>query len=218
MELLRSRSMATSLTPLPREMTVEEWADLDDDVDGELVDGLLVEEEVVDFGHEGVVSFLLAAIRPWARAQGGQIFGSEAKLAISARRGRKPDLSVYLPARGVPTARDRLARVPPAIAIEVVTGERARDRRRDRVEKVHDYASIGVASYWLVDPAGRTLEVLTLDGDGRYVIALSESAGLHAIPGSDPLSIDLDAMWLEAGLEAGLDGDAASDAEPPPKK
>lgn len=210
--------MATSLTPLPREMTVEEWADLDDDVDGELVDGQLVEEEVVDFGHEGVVSFLLATIRPWARAQGGQIFGSEAKLAISARRGRKPDLSVYLPRGGVPNAKDRLARVPPAIAIEVVTGERARDRRRDRVEKVHDYASIGVASYWLVDPAGRTLEVLTLDADGRYVIALSESAGAHAIPGSDALSIDLDAMWREAGLEAALDVEAERDSEPPAKK
>lgn len=210
--------MATSLTPLPREMTVEEWADLDDDVDGELVDGQLVEEEVVDFGHEGVVSFLLATIRPWARARGGQIFGSEAKLAISARRGRRPDLSVYLPRGGVPNAKDRLARVPPAIAIEVVTGERARDRRRDRVEKVHDYASIGVASYWLVDPAGRTLEVLTLDADGRYVIALSESAGAHAIPGSDALSIDLDAMWREAGLEAALDVEAERDSEPPAKK
>lgn len=218
MELLRSRSMATSLTPLPREMTVEEWADLDDDVDGELVDGQLVEEEVVDFGHEGVVSFLLATIRPWARARGGQIFGSEAKLAISARRGRRPDLSVYLPRGGVPNAKDRLARVPPAIAIEVVTGERASDRRRDRVEKVHDYASIGVASYWLVDPAGRTLEVLTLDADGRYVIALSESAGAHAIPGSDALSIDLDAMWREAGLEAALDVEAERDSEPPAKK
>lgn len=214
MELLRSRSMATSLTPMPREMTVEEWADLGDDVDGELVDGRLVEEEVVDFGHEGVVAFLLATIRPWARARGGQIFGSEAKLAISARRGRKPDLSVYLPERGVPTAKDTLARVPPAITIEVVTGERARDRRRDRVEKVHDYASIGVASYWLVDPAGRTLEVLTLDADGRYVIALSESAGAHAIPASDGLVIDLDAMWREAGLE----GDAETDLEQPPRK
>jgi Uma2 family endonuclease len=210
--------MATSLTPLPREMTVEEWADLDDDVDGELVDGQLVEEEVVDFGHEGVVAYLLATIRPWARARGGQIFGSEAKLAISARRGRRPDLSVYLPRGGVPNAKDRLARVPPAIAIEVVTGERARDRRRDRVEKVHDYASIGVASYWLVDPAGRTLEVLTLDADGRYVIALSESAGAHAIPGSDALSIDLDAMWREAGLEAALDVEAERDSEPPAKK
>jgi hypothetical protein len=41
----------------------------------------------------------------------------------------------------------------------------------------------------------RTFEVLRLGASGLYEHALSETGGVHAIPGCPGLTIDLDAMW-----------------------
>lgn len=71
--------------------------------------------------------------------------------------------------------------------------------RRDRVEKVDDYAAFGVRYYWIVDPEQQTFETFELGGDGRYVRPLGATGGtLEAIPGCASLTLDLDALWREA--------------------
>lgn len=57
---------------------------------------------------------------------------------------------MYLPGYP-PLPRHGAVRVPPDVAVEVVTPT-PRDVRRDRVEKVDDYAAFGVRYYWIVDP------------------------------------------------------------------
>jgi len=174
-------------------MTLEEWADLDDEVEGELVDGLLEEEEVADFLHEIVVSWLNARLLAWVNRRRGRVTGSEAKLAIGPRRGRKPDLSVFLSGR-MPALRDTLVRVAPHVVIEVVS-PRPRDARRDRVDKLRDYARSGVQYYWIVDPQLRSLEVFERGNDGRYAVALTATRGRVRVPGCPGLTLDLDAAW-----------------------
>jgi Uma2 family endonuclease len=92
--------------PWGARMTLDEWGDLPEDVEGEVVDGVLVEEEMTNCIHEAVVSFLNAVLRGWVRPLGGLVGGSEAKFAVTDRRGRKPDLSVYLPGRPRPPGHD----------------------------------------------------------------------------------------------------------------
>lgn len=176
-----------------RELTLTAWAALEPEVRGELVLGALVEEEKPTFIHETVVSYLVHLLHDFVAARGGYVFGSEAKIAVGARSGRKPDVSVFLPGAKRPSGRDSVSRVPPSIVIEVVTGT-PRDGRRDRVEKKHDYARAKVPWYWIVDPQLRTLEIARLVR-GRYVDALSTAEGRHAVPGVDGLAIDLDALW-----------------------
>ncbi len=134
-----------------RLLTLGEWAALPKDTAGELVDGVLMEEEVSDSIHELVVTWLVALFRTWLRGRGGFVFGSDLKLAVSDLRGRKPDLSVYLPG-GVAPPRRGLVRLPPDIAVEVVSPS-SRDERRDRIEKMGEYSAFGIRYYWLVDPA-----------------------------------------------------------------
>ena len=41
--------------------------------------------------------------------------------------------------------------------------------RRDRYEKLEQYARFGVKEYWIIDPANRSVEILSLR-EGRYVL------------------------------------------------
>lgn len=176
------------------ELSLDEWFGLPEDTPGELVDGRLEEEEVPDYLHELVVALLVRLLGNWVFPQGGLVAGSDTKFAVGSGRGRKPDLTVYLPGSGRPPARG-LIRVPPDIAVEIVSPT-PRDGRRDRVEKLADYAAFGVAWYWLLDPQLRSLEILERDAQGRYLHALAASNGtLRNIPGCEGLTLDLDELW-----------------------
>lgn len=179
----------------PKPLTLKEWALLDEDVEGELVDGVLEEEEMPSFLHEIVVAWLIKVLHPWARRRGGNVAGSETKVAVGPRRGRKPDLSLYVKGRK-PALEDALVRVAPHLIVEV-TSPRPRDTRRDRVDKLRDYARAGIPYYWILDPRLRTLEVFELDRSGRYRVALAAGEGRFRVPGCQGLSLDLDDLWDE---------------------
>jgi len=169
---------------------------MSEDEPGELVDGRLEEEEMPDFVHELIVTWLAHSLRSWLAGRGGFVGGSDAKFAVAPRRGRKPDLSVYLPG-GTRPPRRGLVRVPPDIVVEVLS-PRPADVRRDRRDKMHDYAAFGVRWYWLVDPDARSLEVFERGDDGLYVRALGVGDAAAAVPGCEGLTLDLPALWREA--------------------
>lgn len=193
-------------------LSLEAWADLDEDEQGELVDGRLVEEEMPSFLHEMVVSWLIVLLGTWARPRGGWVFGSEAKLGIVAlQRGRKPDVTMFLPGSRPPRRSASMTTVPPDVVIEVLS-TRPRDRRRDRIEKVDDYATFGVRYYWLLDPHMRGLEIFELDpSDRRYKLVLAGAEGVYPIPGCEGLKLDLDDLW--AAVDS-LPGDDDEEGEP----
>lgn len=189
----------TRMRPSPAvgRMTLEEWEALDEDVEGELVDGVLVEEEDVGALHEVIVPWLSDAFRPWARSRGAIRTTSDVKYGLAPGLGRKPDFSVFL-AHDLPPA-EGLVRKPPYVAVEIVS-RTPRDQRRDRVAKFAEYARFGVAYYWIVDPKPRTVEIFALRDDGTYALAFTASSGRHdAIPGCDGMVLDLDDLWAEVG-------------------
>ena len=142
-----------------------------------------------------LVIALGSMLRSWILPRGGRVAGSDAKFAVTSQRGRKPDLTVYLPGRLPP--RRGLIRVPPDIMIEIVSAS-PRDGQRERVEKLDEYAAFGVRHYWIVDPQLRSLEVFELGRDGRYARALGAAEGtLEDVPGCEGLTLDLDALWAE---------------------
>ncbi|MEM9454589.1 MAG: Uma2 family endonuclease [Myxococcota bacterium] len=177
-------------------LSLADWAALSEEQPGELVDGRLVDEEVPSLEHEILVAWLVRMLGNWLAERSGFVFGSETKFAVSPARGRKPDLSAYLPGR-VPRPARGAVEVPPDIVVEVVSPT-PRDGRRDRVEKMTEYAAFGVRLYWIVEPALRTLEIYELGADGRYIHAVGAVEGvLDRIPDCDGLVLDLDAMWGE---------------------
>ncbi len=178
------------------ELSLAEWFELPEDEPGELVDGRIVEEEVPSYIHEILVILFGSFLRDWVSPRGGFVAGSDAKFAVGPKRGRKPDLTVYLPGTLLPPA-SGLIEEAPDIAIEILS-PRPRDGRRDRVDKVAEYAAFGIRYYWLVDPKLRSLEILKLGSGGHYEHVLGATRGtVSSIPGCEGLSLDLDAVWAE---------------------
>jgi Uma2 family endonuclease len=181
------------LAPRGRAMTVDEWLALDEDEPGELVEGHLEEEEVPDYVHELTISFLIVLLGHWL-GDDGYVIGSEAKMRLFGKTGRKPDLIVHLRGTPPPPAHGPLV-MPPDLVVEVVTPT-PRDERRDRVEKSIEYARFGIRFYWIVDPALGTFEIFQLEPDGLYKRVIAATAGaIDAVPGCPGLRIDLDKLW-----------------------
>jgi Uma2 family endonuclease len=183
-------------TPSVSKLTIEAWAELPEDTEGELVDGWIVEEEVATVIHETLVSMLIALFHVWLGGK-GLVGGSNAKFKVSGARGRRPDLYVYLPGTRLPRGDAMIVDVPPDIVVEVVSAGRT-DQRRDRIEKLTEYERFGVHYYWLVDPGLRSVEILELGTDARYVHAVTTSGGqVTNVPGCPNLVLDVDALWSE---------------------
>jgi Uma2 family endonuclease len=177
-------------------MTDAEWVALSEDETGELVDGELVEEEVPSWAHEAVVVWLIRLLGAWASERSAFLAASEAKYLVRRGRGRKPDLSLFLSGSRPPPRRGPLRR-PSDLMVEVVS-EDPKDARRDRIDKMAEYASFGVRWYWIVDPQIRTFEIFQLGDDGNYARIVGVSAGrVEPVPGLEGLALDLDSLWGE---------------------
>lgn len=112
--------------------------------------------------HQLIVRFLYHALSEFVARRGlGEVFFAPLPVRLWEGKYREPDL-VFLRLdrlgnlRGQPEGAD--------LVVEVMS-EGEENRRRDLVEKRHDYARAGVAEYWIVDPQQRRIEVLALEGD-----------------------------------------------------
>ena len=69
-------------------------------------------------------------------------------------------------------------------------------RKMDKTLKVPKYAAAGVGHVWLVDPIDRTLEVLRLVADGKYLLVgtHADDAKVRAEP-FDAIELELSILW-----------------------
>jgi Uma2 family endonuclease len=175
----------------PEPMTLEEWGNVDEP--GELVDGMLIEEEETTPEHDAIVKWLLNTLRAWAEPRGASVFGPGHKLAVSATTGRKPDICVY-EAGSSPEGGSRFSQTPPSVLIEVLS-PRSIDLSRARIEKVREYARLGVRWYWMVDPNEHLIEFLQRSPDGEYPRFMAATEGKVCEIGLEGLELDLDHLF-----------------------
>ncbi len=174
------------------------WSDfiaLEEDDPRELLNGHLVELEVPTLMHERIVALIIFQLEGWSRARNaGLVLGSGYRIRIDETRGAMPDVQFY--ARGnFPTGQDKgLEQGRPDLAIEIISPT---SRSKDSVRKLHDYASIGVPEYWLIDAEAQTFERLVLRNEVYSIVEALEGDGLFQPDSFEGLEIRLSELWGE---------------------
>jgi Uma2 family endonuclease len=145
----------------------------------ELVKGILIVSPPAGLGERSPNDYLGFMLWKYAEShpQGKSLSFTvnEHEVQIGAQR-RRMDRAIWTgfnrpvdPRRDVPT-----------IAIEFVS-DTSRDRRRDFVVKRQEYASIGIAEYWILDRFRRTLTVI--QGNDMQVVKEGETYRPERLPG-----------------------------------
>ena len=130
----------------------------------ELSEGQLLVHEMPGLEHQEIVKNLAFAMETIIRQWGvGRMFFAPMPIRLWEGKIREPDLVYY--AAGSEDRYHVQYADPPDLAIEVLSPS---TRHIDREEKAVEYAEAGVTEYWVVDPEGRAIEVLTGAGSEGY--------------------------------------------------
>jgi Uma2 family endonuclease len=131
----------------------------------ELVDGRVEVLELPTKSHQRRVLFL----RDLLKSLGvGDVLVSPYPVRVAPRKFREPDVVFAKdPARFGEDFGEGVD-----LVMEVVS----QDRDRDFVKKRDDYAAAGIAEYWIIDPEGPRILVLSLQG-GRYEVVGEHGPG-----------------------------------------
>jgi Uma2 family endonuclease len=165
-------------------VSLEEYLRTSYHPDRDFVDGQVEERNLGEFEHARLQSLLigwfLSHEKDW-----NIVTVVEQRIRVAAKRVRIADICLLH--RSAP--REQVTQTPPLLCIEMLSPE---DRLPRAAKVMDDYARMGVANLWLLDPVDRIGYVYTAGG----LLKLTE----------DRLSIPSSAIYLDLpGLFAGLD-------------
>jgi|SRR5687767_1258115 len=122
--------------------------------------------------HQDISGFLYTALREYMKRIGGKVLYSPMPLQITGEKFREPDLLLVLDAND--PRRQNTIWLGADMVIEIISpGSRKLDTNVKRTE----YAEIGIAEYWIVDPEKDTITVLWLEGDAYTQHGVFRRAG-----------------------------------------
>jgi len=185
------------IEPVAKKATYEDLCDLPENLVGEILDGELIATPRPSREHGHAASILgVEIIPPYHMGKGGPggwIFIGEPEIALGADIV-VPDLVGWRKERFPEKEDHNWISVVPDWICEIVSPGSI---RLDRVKKMGLYARHLVPHYWLLDPFGKTLEVLKNES-GRWLIigTFAEDDKVRAEPFQE-IEIDLCLLWLE---------------------
>lgn len=160
----------------------EDYLELDSNRFIEYSDGRLEFLPMPTRSHQWTVLFLVNALRVFIGERSlGVAVQAPFPVRISENRYREPDVA-FLSRKNLHRDGERFWDGADLV-MEVVSPNSA---ARDRVKKRREYARAGIPEYWLVDPAQRTITVLTLRHESYVVhgeFGKGELATSRLLPG-----------------------------------
>jgi len=148
-----------------------EWPD--DGRQYELYDGEAIVVPSPFPRHQRVAFNIAQLVGRHAEAAGGRVFHAPLDIVLSEYDVVQPDVVFFRDDRRHLVKDWEVTRAAPDLAVEVLSpGTESRDRGR----KMALLARFGVPEYWIVDPAGETLEIYVLGGAG-YELRIAARRG-----------------------------------------
>lgn len=152
-------------------LTYDDYANFDDGNRYELAGGKLELMSGPSTLHQSV-SFELQRKIADTCANDALIFYASIDVILSPQEVRQPDLVVIKRTR-MHLLSKRGIEGPPDIVVEILSPSTA---KRDKISKMKIYADHGIPEYWIVEPAGETLELYSLvDGSFKLTNVYAES-------------------------------------------
>jgi Uma2 family endonuclease len=185
--------MAT--VPNVKTVTYEEWLRMPEVSDAieEVVNGEVRIMPSPTWSHGEIVQDLYNLILPQVdkREVSIKIVNFDLVIRFDPLTVRVPDLAVFQ--RSTMVEKDGRIHSAPQLIVEVLSPA---NKRREREEKLADYAALGVPEVWGVSPEPRTVEVLYLEeGRLRRVQLLAE--GILTPKHFPTVKVDIAAIWQE---------------------
>ena len=151
--------------PLPKNnsYTIEDIFALPEGKRAELIDGQIYDMAPPSPFHQKLVMELSATIRNYIRAKGGSCEVYPAPFAVFLNKDTQnyvePDISVIC---DVDKIDHKGCNGAPDFIIEIVSPS---SQRMDYLTKLLKYRSAGVREYWIVNPATKTVQVYSFEGN-----------------------------------------------------
>lgn len=182
--------MAT--VPNVKTVTYYEWLSMPELRD-EVVNGEIRPMPSPTCSHADIVESLYNLILPQVDKRKVRVGLAQFDLVIRLEplTVRVPDLALFETATVV--QKDGRIHSAPQLVVEVLSPS---NTRRDREEKLADYAALGVPEAWVVSPEARTAEVLYLE-EGRFVRVGLLAEGILRPKHFPQVKVDIDAIWPE---------------------
>ncbi|WP_460909421.1 Uma2 family endonuclease [Spirosoma areae] len=150
-----------------RRQAFYEW--MDDDVKAEFINGEIVVHSPALHKHNAVVMLLGTLLSAFVNEREIGVVLVEKALVELTRNSYEPDICYFGPAKAAMIKPDLLYYPAPDLIVEVLSKS---TQKNDREIKFEDYATHGVAEYWIIDPTRQTIELFTLDADTEaYALA-----------------------------------------------
>lgn len=156
----------------------------------EFTDGFVQELPMPTSTHQAVLAFLYRLFHDFITQRGGVVMFSALRMRIRQGRFRGPDL-LLLRDRSDSRYQDRYW-LGADLVVEVVSPD---DPARDLTEKRADYAEAGIPEYWIADPRGQAITVLTLRGDAYVESGVYHRGGTATSPLLAGFSVDVSAAF-----------------------
>ena len=148
--------------PSSKTVTYEEWLRMPevDDAIEEVVNGEIRIMPPAKWKHQRIIELITEALRNQLGTQRYSVATGSFGVIIrkAPLTSRVPDLAVFELATLV--EQDGYIHSAPQLLVEVLSPS---NTRREREEKLGDYAALGVPEVWVVSPEARTVEVLYLE-------------------------------------------------------
>lgn len=160
----------------------------------EIYDGRLISmAPAPDFHHQEISMRLLLLVAGFVLSrQLGKVVSAPTDVVLTNDTVVQPDL-LFISKENLGIVKKQVHGAPDLV-VEILSPS---SLRHDRLEKLELYARFGVKEYWIVDPANRSLEILTLD-DGHFVVhSMAAETGLAESKVLAGLSVDVAQVFSE---------------------
>ena len=137
-----------------------------EDLDCELLDGMLVIHLPASFMHENIFSFLLTVLKLYTEQNAlGTVIGSRFSMKISELWAPEPDI-MFIAKNNPSQINETFLNGPASVVFEILSPS---TRKEDIQKKLPQYLCAGVEEIWIIDPINQKVEIHSSENIFSYL-------------------------------------------------